>query len=236
MKRRKLVIRLSFIAAIVMVAALYMLLYFFPTVKTINRSRREAKHLSLKLEDDRLDRINFSFPDEREEKIFSKTKGELKRRLPKVRGRNDFSKLVTAVSAQLLKLAAEEGILDLAIEADAKHRVGGKPGGLRSRYLFLHFSGALPVGLSFINHIPWGDHFLAVDEIVLTEGKVSPVYQVTVKIYYAAGKEPVEAFDVEIDPDSEILLDNVYRYAPAKPQKRELPTPFGKEIFQKQKE
>ncbi|MCK4766420.1 MAG: hypothetical protein KAW12_29765 [Candidatus Aminicenantes bacterium] len=236
MKKGRLMVGISGILLIIAVVFVYLSFYFFPTVEDINKYRREAKDIKARLADFGQVERNFSFPDEKEEDYFEKAGKEFKNKIPKIRGKGDLARLLDPVSGYLRELAGADGIAALVIEPGSEEAGKEAAGFLKYRVMLLRFTGELGKGLNFINHIPWGKYYIGVDKITLSGSGELPGFGVKLRVYYfatgGASAQTDAARDtaktgeggLEIDFDSEILLERVYYNVPERYIKRELPT------------
>lgn len=235
MRKRNLLIRAAAILTILLLIFLYLVFYFFPTVKSINLLKREVKDLNLKMADFGEIESNFSFPDEKEKQYFTAAEKETKREIRQVRGKGDINKLVTAVSGYLQKRAQKDGVTKLTIKHEIDSPAVILRDNLKYRNINLSFSADLQSGLNFINHIPYGNFRVSAGRVTLSGSQSSLLFSVAVRIYYFAGKaaasppEPggVDETGLEIDADSEALLVRVYTLMPGEFRRRELPREFG---------
>lgn len=235
MRKRPSIVRLCALFSILFLILIYLVLYFFPTVKSINRLKRETKDIYSKIEEFGKIETNFSFPDEREQHYFLGAGREFKSKIPKIRGKGDYIDLLAAISDYLVNRARKDGIPDPGIKPGADQEGITVEGNLKYRTVILSFKGNLRSGLLFINHIPWGDFYLVPGTITLTRGDSFPVFLLTVKIYYFAGKSASsggkqgKSVDegLTIDVDAGILTDKVYHNIPGESRKRELQGDFG---------
>lgn len=197
--------------------------------------KRETNDIHSKIEEFGEVESNFSFPDKKERRYFLIAAGELKDRIPKIRGKGDYTDLSAAISDYLEKRAREAGIPDPVIKPGTDQVGITVQGNLKYRTVILSFKGDLRSGLHFINHIPWGDFYLVPGTITLTHGDTFPLFSLALKVYYFAGKAASPGFrqgksietGLEIDSDAEILSDKVYHNLPGESRKRELQGDFG---------
>lgn len=228
-------IRLTGILSILMLIVLYYIIYFSPTVKRINRIKREVKDINLQIEEFGEIEGDLSLPDEKEKKYFRGAEKDFIKKISRVRGQAGLKKLITKISDSFYGLATQDGIANLKI--DSRPGEGGIKIGdnLKYRNIYLSFSGELKNALNFINHLPYGDSYLGAGNILFSKDNSVPLYSVVIKIYYFSGKAPAAGSQggidmetgLEIDFDSELLLDMVYHNFPGKFSKKELPQEFG---------
>lgn len=223
-------IRVTGILSILLLIVLYYLIYFSPTVKSINRIKREVKDINLQTEEFGEIESDLSFPDEKEDEYFKQAEKDFIKKIPRIRGQAGLKKLITKVSDNFSGLAKRDGIANFKI--DSRPGEGGIKAGdsLKYRNIYLSFSGDLKSALNFINHLPYGDSYLTAGNISLAKDSSLPLYSVVIKIYYFSGKAQVSGSrggidletGLEIDFDSELLLDRVYHNVPERFRKREL--------------
>lgn len=235
MRKRNLMIRLTGILSVLLLIVLYLVLYLFPTVKSINRIKRDVKDINLQTEEFGEIESDLSFPDEKEKEYFQRAERDFKKRIAKIKGQAGLTKLKSNISDYFYKLAEQDGIANLKINSrpgEAGIKVGDN---LKYRNIYLNFSGDLKNALNFINHLPYGDPYLTAGNISLSKENTVPSYSVVVKIYYFSGKAPAAGSQggidietgLEFDFDSELLLDRVYHNFPEKYRRKELPPEFG---------
>ncbi len=247
MKKPRWMIGLAGTAGAIILIAVYLVVYIFPSMESINRHRREVKNFELKIADLGNMRVNLTFPDQRERKYFLRAERMLKRKIPQVIDSKAFDSLIENLSLYLKNLAASEGVrLDrVEVETPAGQKETGhgneKEGLLKSHDIYLGFAGELKNAVNFINHIPWGVYYLVGSKMTISAGGDFPSYGLVLKVYYfdqfssAGVKSGIsEQVGLAVDLDSEILLDRVYYHLPGKYRKREVPTKFGIKIFVKE--
>ncbi|MCK5059519.1 MAG: hypothetical protein KAT34_22910 [Candidatus Aminicenantes bacterium] len=160
MKKRNFLIRLTGILSILLLTALYMLLYFFPTVTEINRLKREIKDTRLKIEEFAEIERQFSFPDRKEREYFARAEREFKIKVAKVRGKGELARLIRDISGYFSDLAEKDGVVDLTLKSKIDEPAVTVRGNLKYRRTVMSFSGDLKRGLTFINHIPRCNSYL----------------------------------------------------------------------------
>lgn len=238
MKKRNVLIRLAGTVSILLLIFLYVLLFFFPTVKEINRLKREAKDTRLKIDEFAGIEKQFSFPDKKEKEYFAKAEREFRKRIFKVKGKADLTRFIRGISGYFYDLAEKHGVLILSLKSTIDEPAVNVWDNLKYRRIHVSFSGDLKKGLNFINHIPRCESYLTPGTVTLTTRDGSLLFSSVVKIYYfagqAAGRKQGREYEggFEIDFDSEILLDHVYRNIPEGFPPTELPPQFGT-IFKK---
>jgi len=210
-----------------------MLLYFFPTVTEINRLKREVKDTRLKAEEFAETEKHFTFPDKKETEYFIRAEREFKRKVAKVKGKGDLSRFIRGTSGYFSDLAEKDGVENLTLKSGLDEPAIKVWDNLKYRRMVMNFSGDLKKGLNFINHIPWCNSYLTIDKVTLSNRENSLLFSVVVKLYYFAGPAADRKHGtkyeggLEIDFDSEILLEHVYHNIPEKFPKTELPQEFG---------
>jgi hypothetical protein len=272
MKKKKLFIRVFGIFFLIFFIIAYSLFYFVPTVEKINHHRRNLKDMKLNIEHFLNQETGISFPDERERAIFKEADEALRRKISEVKSREDFIGLFTRVVDYLKKRGRMDGIFNLGITFDSKALelnaatqltnkkhleqlldfsfaglASPSPSapleGLNHQAVFLRFSGNLRNALNFINHIPWGDDYIRLDNIRVSPGNVSPYFVVSLNVYFidfrskdaGPSSQSVENKEIElkhagkgeeglvIDFDSPLLLKRVYEDPIGKYPMKELP-------------
>jgi len=234
--------RIIWITALLALVFLYSAIYLLPSLKEINHLRRETREFSLMSEDLQKLKIAIDFPDKKEQKYFSQVKRQLKNQLPVVKDETELNALYGAISGYIQQTAGRDRVGDiemkLFIKAEADKQPGSKQPRLHYRVWALNFPGELGRVLTFINHIPGGEYYLVLDRISIFEGQPHPRYQVLLRVYYFdrspspdAPAEICRYIGLDIDPDSEILLDRVYDHGWHPFQQSELPRGWGSQIF-----
>jgi len=248
MRRKNLFIKLAGILSLIFLISIYILLYFIPTLKSINRYKRQLKDMNLKILDfTRMD-SDFSFSDERERNYFARINRELSGKIPEVRSKEDFIALNTRISNYIQKLAGEDGILNLVIKPDEEQKGAPVKGfslrinNVKSLTITLSFTGKIKNAVNFINHIPWSDYYLSEDRILISAGDILPYYIVVLKIYYIDLQEQTAGVvknseksreSLVIDYNSEVLLNRIDPELTEPFPQKELPPEFSTIIFSK---
>ncbi len=108
------------IASVFFIAFLYLALYFLPTVKTINRLKRDQREAAGKVADFQRTAGRFAFPDRLERDLTAAAREELAAMLPLVSDREEeiarFNRLCGAIQAA----AREEKIDNLIIASTSR--------------------------------------------------------------------------------------------------------------------
>jgi hypothetical protein len=120
MTNKYVLIKISGIMSILVAVLLYFLLYFIPSLKAINRYKRQVKDINLRMSDFMKEENAFSFSTEKEKGYFQKVEQELLDKLPEVKSREDFISLFTRISDQLKQQAEQDGIRNLVLKSDSK--------------------------------------------------------------------------------------------------------------------
>jgi hypothetical protein len=120
MRRKYLFIKIAGIVSLIVIIIIYFLLYFIPSLKSINRYKRQLKDINLKISDFVRMENAFSFSSEQERHLFEQTDLEFTGKFPEVRTREDFITLFTKISNYIRKLAESDGIFNLVLKSDSK--------------------------------------------------------------------------------------------------------------------
>jgi len=120
MKGKTLRIRYLGITLFFFVAFLYLALYFLPTVKAINRLKREQREVSGKIADFQRTAGRFVFPDHRERELTAAARRELATALPVVTDREGEIARFNRLCGAIQSAAREEGIDDLIITSTSR--------------------------------------------------------------------------------------------------------------------
>ncbi|MGE5340737.1 MAG: hypothetical protein ACM3SY_04565 [Candidatus Omnitrophota bacterium] len=117
MRNKYVLIKLLGIAGLIGTVLLYFVIYFIPSLKTINRSKRQLKDLNLKVSDYLKIENAFAFPNQAERAYIAENDRELKSKIPEVRDKQDFIRLFTEISNYIQKLAEKDGIPNLVLNS-----------------------------------------------------------------------------------------------------------------------
>ncbi len=104
---------------LVLLVVLYFIAYFFPTLKGLNRTKREIKDINLKISDFVKMENAFSFSDEGERSYFKAAEKELADKIPIIKTREDLIRLYTEISNYIQQIAERDGIDNLTWESDS---------------------------------------------------------------------------------------------------------------------
>jgi hypothetical protein len=117
------------------------------------------------------------------------------------------------------------------------------PRGLNSCRLLLFWTAEMSKALPFLNRLTWGNEYLALDKIVVSEGRHSPLFAAALRLYFFDKRRqppssmreagPKESTNPYIDYHSPMLLERVYRHLPQRFGKKELADIGGKKLFVK---
>jgi hypothetical protein len=216
--RTKPVIRvILFLGAVLTVVSVYLFLYFYPAVKTMNRIKRESTDFQMKIGEMRK-RLSFiRLPDEKEKervafqdrRLFS----ELKRTDPVPAP--DFRQDKTEHHLEELAIRTGIGRLDVTRRTPSDRLAGinvrsfAVPG-LSSRSLSLAFSARLKPASAFLASIPAASANLIVDHLEILESNPEPIFLVIVKVAFLGPPEvPAGRNETEIDIDSTLPLGRI---------------------------
>ena len=246
MRRKNLLIKIAWILSLIFLVIIYVLLYFIPALKSINRDKRRLKDMNIKIMDFTRMESDFSFSDERERNYFARTTRELSDKIPEVKNREDFITLKTKISHNIQKLAGKDGILNLVLKPGEEQKAApAKEFSLRfnnvkSFTITISFTGKIKNAVNFINHIPWSDYYLSEDRILISAGDIFPDYSVVLKVYYIDLQEQTAGVvknseksqeSLIIDYNSEVLLNRIDPEFTEPFPKKELSPEFGRIIF-----
>ncbi|UCH94342.1 MAG: hypothetical protein JSV88_29300 [Candidatus Aminicenantes bacterium] len=232
-------IKVSGIVFLIVLVVVYFLLYFIPTVKSINRCKRQLKDLNLKISDFVKAENTFSFSDEQEKNYFVQAEQELKGKIPAVKSQEDSIALFTKICNDIQKLADKDGVSNLVLKSGSQDLspLASLVENIKYHTLTLSFTGELKNAMNFINHIPWSDYYLMEDKIFVCTGDILPYYIVLLRVYYIdleeqKGRKKNDAHPI-IDYNSEILLKPLHPELVEPYPRSELSPEFGIKIFSK---
>jgi hypothetical protein len=120
MTNKYFLIKIFGVASLILIIILYFLLYFIPSVKSINLYKRQLKDLNLKISDFIKMETAFTFSNETERDSIEMVEKELKGKIPEVKNKQDFIRLFTEVSNYIQKLAAKDGIVNMVVNSDSR--------------------------------------------------------------------------------------------------------------------
>lgn len=216
--RTKPVIRvILFLGAVLTVVSLYLFLYLYPAVKTMNRIKRETTDFQMKIGDMRK-RLSFiRLPDakEKERVAFQDRRllSELKRTDPVPATDSQHDK----TERYLNEIAHRTGIgrLDIARRTPSDRLAGinirsfAVPG-LSVRSLSLAFSAPLKSASAFLASIPAASANLIIDHAEIRESNPEPDFLIIVKVAFLGQPEvPAGGTEAEIDIDSALPLGRI---------------------------
>jgi hypothetical protein len=199
MKNKDLIYKIFGIVLLIAAVILYFLLYLIPSLKSINRSKRQLKDTQLEIADFIKTESDFTFSDQRENRYFEQAEQELRGKIPEVKSREDIIALFAKISAYIQQSAQRDGILNLVLKPDSRELSVNTPGtgalpagsGLASlvnhvKYhtLTLSFTGELKNALNFINHLSWCEYYLSEAKIRISAGEIFLNYIIFLKIYF----------------------------------------------------
>jgi len=118
-KGKYILIKVVGIAGLLLAVVLYIIIYFFPTLKDINRSRRDLKDMNLKITDYVKMEGTFSFSTQHEREFFKEAETALRNRIPQIRSREEFIALFTRISNEIQDQAQKDGISNLVFTSDS---------------------------------------------------------------------------------------------------------------------
>jgi len=105
---------------LILLVFFFIILYFFPNIKVINRLKREIKDMNLKIEDFVKIENRFKRIDLKEKDYFNKLKKELESSVEVIKSKEDFLKMITSVSDFISKQAKKDKIDNLIITFNSK--------------------------------------------------------------------------------------------------------------------
>lgn len=120
MKSKYFYLKIFGIVFLIVAAILYFLLYFVPTIESINRYRRQLKDTNLKIADYMKVENSFTFANQQEEGIIATAEQELTGKIPEIKSREDFITLFTRIANDLQQQAKQDGIFNLVLKSQSK--------------------------------------------------------------------------------------------------------------------
>jgi len=119
MKNKYILIKLLGVASLIAVVILYFIVYFVPSVKTISHKKLQLKDLNLKIKDFVKTETKFAFSNDEERRLFRNTEHDLMEKIPVIRSKEDFIRLITRVSNYIRQLAEKDGVMNLVISSES---------------------------------------------------------------------------------------------------------------------
>ncbi len=119
MRSKYFYIKIFGIVFLILSVVIYFLLYFVPSVKSINKYRRQLKDTNLKIADFMKVENHFSFSSHQEEDYFTNAEQELKGKIPEISSREDFIALFTNIANDLQNRAKQDGIFNVLLKSDS---------------------------------------------------------------------------------------------------------------------
>lgn len=119
MKLKRFLIRVLGILGIILIIILYLILYLSPTLKTINRLKRDIKLADAEVGDFLQDKEKFEFLNEREWRYIRKEQKLLKKKFPPIQNKIDLVRLSSKISGFIKNRASKDSIRNLLIASDS---------------------------------------------------------------------------------------------------------------------
>jgi hypothetical protein len=115
MKRRRFFRGVGWFFFILLVILTYLLIYFFPTIIDINRSKREIKDINMRIQD--LGRLEgtIRFSNKREKNFFRKLNKDWQDKIPKILNKSDRVLFIQRISEHIKEIVTRERIKNLII-------------------------------------------------------------------------------------------------------------------------
>jgi hypothetical protein len=108
------------LAGLVLLVALWFVLFFFPSTVELNHLKREARDLGDQIKGNMNAGEAFEFPDTLELGRFQTTETQLQTELPRIEHADGLFRLITQVSGFLKEAAAAEGLGNLIVSSNSK--------------------------------------------------------------------------------------------------------------------
>ncbi|MEN8155126.1 MAG: hypothetical protein ABFR75_14000 [Acidobacteriota bacterium] len=235
--------KLSYFLYFIIIISLFLILYVFPSMKTINKFKRETKDYKLKIEDIKKKRSLFTELDKREFFHISRIKKEIRKKVPVIRDSNSLIQLKKETSTPMKKLAGKMKIGEIRITPVNDKKVKRNtiltlPGAedLRTLNCSLFFLSSLKKGLTFINKLSWLEKNILIYQIKITPGNNGLLFSIITKCFYFDNTRKWKVKNREgreglIDLNSPILEKKIYYNLPERAVKENLPKIYGKRLF-----
>jgi hypothetical protein len=217
MRAKQVVRSILFLGAILTAVSLYLFLYFYPAVKTMNRIRRETADVQMKIGNMRKTLSVIRLPDDKEKERVVLQERRLQSELKQMDAAPTPDSRRNKTEAVLKQLALRTGIGTLGItRLTPSDRLAGisirsfAVPGLSARSLSLCFSTRLDTASAFLASIPAACANLIVEHLEIRESNPEPDFHVIVKEAFLGPPEvPANGNEAEIDIDSTLPLDRV---------------------------
>jgi hypothetical protein len=108
------------LAGLVLLVALWFVLFFFPSTIELNHLKREVRDLGDQIKRNMNAGEVFEFPDTLELGRFQTTETQLQKELPRIEHADGLFRLITQVSGFLKETAAAEGLGNLIVSSNSK--------------------------------------------------------------------------------------------------------------------
>ncbi len=235
--------KLSYILFFFILLLVFLVLYVFPSMKTVNKIKRDIKDYKLKIEDIKRERSVFTMFDKREATLILRIKKDLRRKVPVVKDKKSLLQLKEDALAHIMKLAGNLNIPGIkAASAPGKglktDAILSLPGvnDLRALDLSLSFPADLKSGLEFINNISWWEKSIFTNKISIVPDTNRLFFTMVVKCFYFdnINQEKEQRQDGEtgpVDLNSPLLEEKIYNNLPERPVKKKLPEIYGRSVF-----
>jgi hypothetical protein len=115
MRKKPFLKSLGFVILFICLILVYLVVYFFPALIEINRSRREVKNIGLRIQDLEQEKVEITFPDKKEKQILENSDRRYRERFPLLGSKQDIQDYYRALTFQVKKIAEETGVLHLAM-------------------------------------------------------------------------------------------------------------------------
>ena len=110
MKKKGFLKKLGYLALFLCLLLAYLIIYLFPALIDINRSRREVNNCRLRIQDLEKERIEIVFPDQREQIIFNDSDRRYWLRFPLFKSERDIEAYNRTIISHIKKVAGDYGI------------------------------------------------------------------------------------------------------------------------------
>ncbi len=217
MKRKKLLETFSFILFVISLLIVYLWIYIFPSVKKVNRLKRDIKEYNLRIKTAYTEKSVFIFGDERESLLFRDAEREFSGRLISEDKEND-----PILRKVMKKIGEKAGIRGLKIttgedDADTVNPVfpASRFGRVKSERIDMSFSAGFRYGAEFIRLFPGPGYFFIINSISAERSGIYYKFNViserlSLKDNDPGGESFIHKGSEIIDMDSPLLKRPVY--------------------------
>ena len=213
--------KLFIIFFILLAVIFYIYTYLFPSIKKINRLKRDIKEISITKEGLREEKVNFIGMDEREKIVIKKVEDVLKKRLPALGTRNNSSEIIDIIKGKFDEYAENLKLNRFEIIGDTHNPVKIGNDSVESRFenlyhsiIVLKFRSDMNSALRLIELSDSIIYYMIPKKIIAFKSGESFVFRVESEVFFKDAESELPTFskgaDDLIDWDSPFLRKRVH--------------------------